>query len=237
MSPAAASVSSPSWKTVAASASDARSARALSVAIPDEIPQPLHRRGALAVRGEPLAEAARVGGRVRAVDAAQRQRGPHQPQPVGQREVPVAQQRTREVQRRRQAGAAQPRGRGARGVDGDVEPVLQPHLTGDAEPAQQAAVGGAAAQEDVLAVVDVQLAPLVRPGERGGEPAQPRAALEQHDAQTGVGAAQGRGDPGETAADHPDPQPAAGHAIRPIPASAFAATPAFCQPESDRRWW
>jgi hypothetical protein len=126
------------------------------------------------------------------------------------------------------AGAApQPDGvRPPRGADRDVQPRLQVHAVADAEPVQQRQVGGAAAQEHVLAGVDGEVAAA----ERGGQPAQPRPALQQGDLAAGVGAAQRGADAGQPAAD--DGHPGA-HGR--LPARARTATTAFCRPDSDSR--
>ena len=70
--------------------------------------------------------------------------------------------------------------------------------------ARKSAVGGAAAQEHVLAVVEPGADALERPGEA----AETGAALEQRDRGAGVGAAQRGGDAGEAATDDHDPGPA-----------------------------
>ena len=75
-----------------------------------------------------------------------------------QRQQPVPGQRLAEVQRAGQRGAAQP-GLAGRAEHGDVEPVLQRHRAGHAEPGDQLPVGGAAAEEDVLPVVHDQRRP------------------------------------------------------------------------------
>ncbi len=113
-----------------------------------------------------------------------------------------------------------------RAADLDRHPWLQVYLVAHAEPVQKRQVGGAAPQEDVLAVVDVELAPP----EGVGEPAQPRPRLEQQHVVTGVGAPQRRGDPRQASPDHRDPH---GHAD--LANSARAATDAFCFPDRDKR--
>ena len=85
-----------------------------------------------------------------------------------------------------------------RGQDGHVEPVLQRGVPGHAEPVQQAAVGRAAAEEDVLAGVDGQAVPA----ERAGRAAQPRPGLEQGDVGARLGERDRCGDPGQSPADH-----------------------------------
>gem|GEM_PF-6389413 len=90
-------------------------------------------------------------------------------------------ERARLMQRAGQRGPAEPGlprlAVSPRGEDGHVEAVLHGHVPGHAELVQQAAVGRAAAQEDVLAGVDGQAVPA----ERAGRPAQPRPGLEQGD--------------------------------------------------------
>src|SRR6266567_6791360 len=58
------------------------------------------------------------------------------------------------MQRARQRRPAEPGLPPSRGQDGHIEPVLQRGVPGHAEPVQQAAVGRAAAEEDVLAGVE-----------------------------------------------------------------------------------
>ena len=88
----------------------------------------------------------------------------------------------------------------SRGQDGHVEPVLQRGVPGHAEPVQQAAVGRAAAEEDVLAGVDGQAVPA----ERAGRAAQPGPGLEQGDVGARLGERDRGGDAGQPPADHRD---------------------------------
>jgi hypothetical protein len=81
--------------------------------------------------------------------------------------------------------AAQPRGSGEAGcADRDVESVLQRHLVADAEPTEQILVRRTAPQENVLTVVDVEIAPT----ERVSQTAELRPCFVQRDVQTGIGA-------------------------------------------------
>ena len=108
----------------------------------------------------------------------------------------------RQMQRHGQRVAAQPAeppALGPRHVEhGHVEPVLQRRQRRALDAVEEPAVGGAAAQVDVLAVVDGQFAAL----EGEGEPAEARPAFEQGDAHSGVGERERGGDTGEPAADH-----------------------------------
>ncbi len=107
-----------------------------------------------------------------------------------------------EVQRYGQRGAAQPAEPGSAGAghvqDGDVQPVLERGQRGAVDAVEEPAVGGAAAQIDVLAVVDGQGAAL----EGEGEAAQSWAAFDESDAHARVGELKRRGDTGQSAADH-----------------------------------
>ena len=127
------------------------------------------------------------------------------------------------MQRARQRRPAEPGLRlTSRGQDGHVEPVLQRGVPGHAEPVQQAAVGRAAAEEDVLAGVDGQAVPA----ERAGRAAQPRPGLEQGDVGARLGERDRGGDPGQSPADHRDASPRTqAHLI--LPARARTATMAF----------
>jgi len=77
---------------------------------------------------------------------------------------------------------------------GHVETVLQRRQRRSLDAVEEPAVGGAAAQVDVLSVVDGQFAAL----EGEGESAQPWSAFEQGDTHSGVGERERGGDTGET---------------------------------------
>ncbi len=95
--------------------------------------------------------------------------------------------------------SAEPAPLGPRDVqDGYVEPVLQRSQRRALDAVEEPAVGGAAAQVDVLSVVDGQLAAL----EGEGQSAESRPALQQGDAHSGVGERERGGDTGEPAAHH-----------------------------------
>src|SRR5262249_56766454 len=101
-----------------------------------------------------------VGG-VEAREAARRARDADA---LAQRQVAKAQEAPGEVRRRRERAAADPGRRRAGREDGDREPALDRREVLDAEPAQERAVCRAAAQEDMLAVVDAHALALGRPG-------------------------------------------------------------------------
>ncbi len=106
-----------------------------------------------------------------------------------------------QVQRDGQGGAAQPSEAGSGGPadvqHGHVEAVLERGQVRAVDPVEEPAVAGAAAQVDVLAVVDGQVAAL----EGEGEAAEAGTALQEGDVESGVGEAEGRGGAGEAAAD------------------------------------
>lgn len=81
---------------------------------------------------------------------------------------------------------------------GHVETILQRRQRCPLDPVEEPAVGGAAAQIDVLSVVYGQFAAL----EGEGEPAEAGPAFEQGDTDTRVGESERGGDAGEPAADH-----------------------------------
>src|SRR5262249_59878069 len=114
---------------------------------------------------------------------------------LGERQGAEAQEAPREVRRRRERAAGDPGRRRAGREDGDREPALDRREVLDAEPAQERAVCRAAAQEDMLAVVDAQALALGRPGGA----AEARARLEKPHARPPVGAVERRGDPPEPA--------------------------------------
>ncbi len=171
----------------------------------DQVPQGRLGGGVLPVAAQPLAEGDPVQRRVGEVQALQGERAADDPGAVGRGQVRVAGEAARQVERDGQAGPLEPSEGAHRGVLGpgdgehrDVEAVLQVDQPGGAEPLQQASVGGAAPQVDVLAVVDGQLAALE--GER--QAAEPGPPLGEGDPVARLGQAERGGDPGQTAADH-----------------------------------
>src|SRR5262249_8314757 len=156
------------------------------------VPEAVDGGVALALLGEPVAEAARVERWVGELETRQASRGPRRPQAGRERERSEAQQARRAVRRARQAGAPGPGGAAAGRRDGERQAIVKPRAILDAEPAQEAAVGVAAAQEDVLPVVDLEALVSSRPGGA----AQADARLEERDARAGVGAGDGRAEPG-----------------------------------------
>ena len=153
-SPAAASVSRPSWKTVAARASEASAARAFSVGSAIR-----SHSASIAAARWPCSRASRracVGRRVVAVDRTRAAR------PARTRCATGA--GSAAARRRGAAAPAAPLRRSRAGArparqHRDVEPrPAASTRSAHAEPVEQRAVGGAAAQEDVLAVVDVEVA-------------------------------------------------------------------------------
>ena len=103
------------------------------------------------------------------------------------------------MERGGQAGAAEPRRPGTLAAsDRYVEPWLELDLVGDPEAVEQPQVGGAAAEEDVLAVVDLE--PVALDGER--RTAEPRPRFVQRHGRACVREIQRRRDPREPAAHH-----------------------------------
>ncbi len=152
---------------------------------------------ALPPRRQPVAQALGVEAGAGRVEEAHRQRGPGNPQPLSGRQQRVRHQRLAHVQRAREPGPAQP-GPAVRAEHGDVEAVLQVHRRGHPEPGDQLTVGGAAAEEHVLAVVDHQPAP----GEGAGRTPQPGPGLQQRDPVARLAQGDRGRDPGQAAADH-----------------------------------
>ena len=149
---------------------------------------------------EELGERGLVERRVVEGGAAQRQQGPPEAQPVRDRQVAIPRQAAGEVQRRREAVAAQPGHCSAGRDDRELEAVLQHHGVRGADPFEEPPVGGAAAQEDVLAVVERQ--PMS--AERPGRSAEPGLALEQRHVGALVDERQRGAQSGQPAADDND---------------------------------
>ena len=126
-----------------------------------QVPQRLDGARRLAVAAQPAREVLRVQRRVQRVEPPQGERGAAHQGALGEREVRVGGEARGQVQRHRQGGAAQPAEPppGPRGGvhHGYVQPPLERGERGGADPVQEPLVGGAAAQVDVLAVVDGQL--------------------------------------------------------------------------------
>lgn len=139
----------------------------------DQVPQGLDGARRLAVPGEPAAEVDGVERGVVGVEAAERQCGAADTGPLGEREVRVAGQSGGQVEGHRQCVAAQPSQPGTRGTpdveNGHVQTVLQGRQTRPVDAVEEPAVGGAAAQIDMLSVVDRQFAAP----EGEGEAAEP----------------------------------------------------------------
>ena len=121
----------PGPEHLAACASDASPAGEVERGQRDQVPQRVDRRGALPVRGQPVAEALLVGG-------AGRRGRPAEREPTRRRASRsagadgVGSQRAREVQRRRQAVAAQPRAGAAGRHHRDVRAAPAARVAGSA---------------------------------------------------------------------------------------------------------
>ena len=104
-------------------------------------------------------------------------------------------QRARQVQRRRQSVAAQARASvpSTGSITGTSSRDWSDVCSSTPSRLQEVAVGRAAAQEDVLAVVDVELAVFERAGERVRGAAESGPRFEQRDRPAGVGSSDGRG--------------------------------------------
>ena len=197
----------------------------------EQVPQGPAGALALATGRQPVTEALLVDPGTGRVDEAHGQSGPCHAGPFGQRKKGVPAQGGQHMQGARQRGPAEPpapRGR-AGGQHAHVEAVLDRGVLGHAEPAEQVAVGGAAAQEDVLAGVDGQAVAA----ERAGRAAQPGPGLEQGDRRARLGERDRGGDPGQAAADHGHPRGRRAHPN--LPVRALTATVAFSRPDSDIR--
>ncbi len=147
---------------------------------------------------QPAAEVLPVEGGVGGVEAAQGERGTADGGLLGEAQVRIAGEARAEVERDGQGVAPQPAQAPAAAVeDGHVEAVLHGREGGAVDPVEEPAVRGAAAQVDVLAVVDGEAAAL----EGEGEAAEAGAALQEGDAQSRVGEGEGGGGAGEAPAD------------------------------------
>ena len=216
----------------------------------EQVPQGPAGAVALTPGRQPVTKALLVDPRSGRVDAAHSEGGSCHAGPFSQRKKGVPAEGRQHMQGARQRGPAEPspaggqggrpprasraggRPRGASragsgGQHGDVEPVLDGGMGGHAERVQQAAVGGAAAEVDVLAGVDDEAVA----GEGAGRPAQPGPGLEQRDRRARLGERDRGGDAGQAAADHG--HPGGGHPS--LPARALAATMAFSRPDREVR--
>lgn len=169
---------------------------------PDQVPQGLDGTRRLTVRGQPAAEVLCVQARIGEVEPLERERGTPHPGPLGEREMRIGCEAAPQMQGHRQRvtpESAEPSAFGPGHVEyGHVEPILQRRQRRSLDAVEEPAVGGAAAQVDVLSVVDGQFAAL----EGEGEPAQAWSAFEQGDTHPGVGERERGGDTGEPTADH-----------------------------------
>jgi hypothetical protein len=117
------------------------------------------------------------------------------------------------VQRYGQGDAAQPAQPGtlSGGIeDGYVQPVLERREREAADPPQERAVGGAAAQVHMLPVVDGERPGRGVPSEGERKAAEAGAGFEQGGGHSGVGEPQCGGGAGEAAADHDGAAPCSG---------------------------
>lgn len=174
MSPASAASSSPVWKTLAASASDASDAGRLTVG------RTIRFQSASTAAGDwPCSlsgpERASVERRVGQVELREGSHGARDRDAVAARQEGEARQRREQVRRRRQARTADPADAPARRDHGDRQATLQLGQLRRVDALEEAPVLGAAAQEDVLAVVH----PDVLPADRERRAAEPRPSLEQ----------------------------------------------------------
>ena len=143
----------------------------------DQVPELGERRLRLAVVAEPVAERPLVERRVSGIELPQRGGRAQRARTLAPIEEGVAEQRRHEVERRREWSAVQECGRLSLAQDRDAQAGLDRYEVLDAEPREKSAIGGAAAQQDVLTVVDPVVVPLH--GVRGA--AEARARLEQRD--------------------------------------------------------
>ena len=197
-----------------------------------DVEQGRERQVVLAVPPQEPAQGLGVERGVRGVEALQGERAAHGPKPGRGRQHGVAQQGGREVRRRGQPRPPQPRlGAGRDGAlvrardDRDVEAALQRGRGGGVDPVEEPAVGRAAPQEDVLAVVDGELAAA----ERERLATQPRTRLEQRHGLAGVGQSQRGGGAGQTTAHHDDVH------VRLAGDSAVSAIRSFVAPGNEAR--
>jgi hypothetical protein len=199
----------------------------------DQIPQRRDRARSLAMAGKPLAERLRFKRRIALAQAHQPERGPCCARALGERQVRIAGERARQVQRRGQRSAPQDRRLRAGLADGDLQPRLHRGQVRSADALEQRAVGDAAAQEHVLAVVHRQAVAL----EGVRRTAEPAPDLDQRHLRAGGGAVQGGDDAREAATDHQHPaaERRSAGAQAPTPSIPRAATHAFSCAGSDMR--
>ena len=171
----------PSWKTKAASAAETRSLRSLQVGSTIRSQNRAIASRALPVLGQPVGEADVVqglaGGRAQ---RAQRRQGAQGGRLLARRQQRVGRERGPRWSGRRQGrGAQRARAAPPRSRTGTSRRLLEHRVAQRAEQSQQGHVGRAAAQEDVLAVVD--LTPGVGVAEAVGLAAEEGPPLHQRD--------------------------------------------------------
>ena len=132
-----------------------------------------------------------------ALDPHEEQRG-YRAEPLGEADVRVAQQRRQQVERRWQGKAGEDAAPAGRRAHLDAQPLLAARQFERADLVEEAPVGVAAAEEDVLAVVDLLAGLAV--DERVRPAAEVRPALHERHAAAGV-----------------DEPPRSGHARQPAP--------------------
>ena len=146
------------------------------------------------MRDQPVPECPVVALRINVLD---RERGTPRGDPLGRCEVAVAQQRSGEMCRRREEAASQHGVTMTGSQNHYLEPWLQLDTPATANPLEQRAVCGTAAQKDVLTVVECPAVPV----DRVGSPTQAWAHLDQSNFSAAIGAIERRGDTRNPAAD------------------------------------
>jgi hypothetical protein len=191
----------------------------------EQVPEPVDRVRRLVALGQPVSERAAID--VFAVEVEVRE-----PQPGGRRSRALARsqsgeagKRAAQMERSGQRAATEVEDAPAGADERDREPVLEHDVARDADAGEEVAVGGAAAEEDVLAVVEPEPVTL----DREGRAAEPRAGFEERHLRPALGALERSGEAGEPASDHD-------HASHAPPAVRLrTATQPFSQPASETR--
>ena len=193
----------------------------------DQVPKRLELTRSLPLGGQPVTEGPLVERGVVEAEAREPERRAGGSGTPARRQMAVAGERGSEVKRGGQRRSPQPLDSPSGGEHRDRQAPLEDRRRIAAQPREQRPVGGTAAQEDVLPVVEHHPVAF----ERIRRAPEPRANLDQRRLRARVRAGEGRRDAGQASAHDGD----AHLAHVPTPARLRAATHAFSQAGRETR--